>query len=91
MYPLVLFAKAQALEAGEDYEGAKTAYDTLKGIKGYEHIAYLGRGRLEEAKGDMETAIAVYNNFLLQAGDDPSFAQARVEIEAKIARVKAIK
>ena len=45
--------------------------------------------RIEEVQGNTDKAIAVYNNFLLSAGDDPSQAQARVVVEEKIARLKA--
>jgi hypothetical protein len=47
--------------------------------------------RIEEAQGNIEKAIAIYNNFLLQIGDDPSFSQAKEEINAKIARLSAQK
>lgn len=89
IYPLVLFGKAQALEAAKSFEEATAQYDLLKEEKGYQHIAYLGKGRIEEAQGNVEKAIAVYNNFLLAVGDDPSFSKARTEIDAKIARLKA--
>lgn len=89
LYSLVLYGKGQSLEAQKSYPEATVVYDKLKEQKGYEHIAYLGKGRLEEAQGNFQKAIAVYNNFLLTVGDDPSFSQARTEIESKIARVKA--
>jgi hypothetical protein len=63
----------------------------LKSLKGFELLAYTGMGRIEEAQGNIEKAIALYNNFLLSMGDDPSFAQAKVEINEKIARLKAQK
>lgn len=90
LYPLILFGKAQALEAQQIYGEATATYNLLKEEKGYEHLAYMGKGRIEEAQKNYQTAIAVYNNFLLAVGDDPSFSQARVEIEAKIARLNAI-
>jgi predicted negative regulator of RcsB-dependent stress response len=89
LYPLVLFGLAQALEADKKFPDAAKEYDTLKGFKGYEQIAYTGMGRLEEVQGNIEKAIAVYNNFLLSIGDDPSFAQAKEQIDGKIARLKA--
>jgi len=89
LYPLVLFSLAQALEADKKFPDATKEYDTLKGFKGYEQIAYTGMGRLEEVQGNIEKAIAVYNNFLLSIGDDPSLAQAKEEINGKIARLKA--
>jgi len=89
LYPLVLFSLAQALEADKKFPDATKEYDLLKNFKGYEHIAYSGMGRLEEVQGNIEKAIAVYNNFLLSIGDDPSFAQAKEQIDGKIARLKA--
>lgn len=90
LYPLVIYAKAQALEAKKDYLQATSQYDLLKEEKGYQHIAFLGKGRIEEAQGHFNKAVAVYNNFLLAVGDDPSFSKARTEIDAKIARLKTI-
>lgn len=89
LYPLVLFSLAQSMEGDKRFQEATSKYDLLKNIKGYEHIAYTGMGRIEEAQGNTEKAIAIYNNFLLSMGDDPSFSQAQVEIKAKVARLKA--
>jgi tetratricopeptide (TPR) repeat protein len=89
LFPLVLFSLAQALEADKKFPEAAKEYDKLKSFKGYELIAYNGMGRLEEVQGNVEKAIAVYNNFLLSMGDDPSFAQAKEQIDGKIARLKA--
>ncbi len=90
LYPLVVFGKAQALEALKSYSDATVQYDVLKEIKGYEHLAYVGKGRIQEAQGNPDKAIAIYNNFLLAVGDDPTFSQAKGEIDAKIARLKAV-
>jgi predicted negative regulator of RcsB-dependent stress response len=89
LYPLVLFNLAQALEADKKFPEAAKEYDLLKGFKGYEHIAYSGMGRLEEVQGNIDKAIAIYNNFLLAIGTDPSLAQAKDQIDGKIARLKA--
>lgn len=89
LYPLVLFSLAQAFEADKNYSEAATEYDLLKNFKGYESIAYAGMGRLEEVQGNIEKAIAVYNNFVLSMGDDPATAQSKEQIDGKIARLKA--
>jgi len=89
LYPLVLFGLAQSLEAEKKFQEASANYNKLQEINGYKHIAYSGLGRIEEVQGNTDKAIAVYNNFLLSAGDDPSQAQARVVVEEKIARLKA--
>lgn len=89
LYPLVLFSLAQSLEADKKFPDAEKEYDILKGFKGYEYIAYTGMSRLEEVQGNLEKAIAVYNNFLLSIGNDSSFAQVKEQVDGKIARLKA--
>lgn len=89
LYPLVLFSLAQSLEADKKFPEAEKEYNILKDFKGYENIAYTGMGRLEEVQGNLEKAIAIYNDFLLSIGADPSFAQAKEHIEGRIARLKA--
>jgi predicted negative regulator of RcsB-dependent stress response len=89
LYPLVLFSLAQSFEADKKYTEAATEYDLLKNFKGYENLAYAGMGRLEEVQGNIDKAIAVYNNFLLSMGDDPATAQSKEQIDGKIARLKA--
>lgn len=89
LHPLVLFALAQACEADRKFAEAAAEYDRLKDFKGYESLAYQGLARLEEAQGRLDKAIAVYNNFLLAIGDDPSLAQVREQVESAIARLKA--
>ena len=89
LQPLVLFGLAQALEGDKRYEEATKQYDLLKNIKGYEQIAYSGMGRIEEAQGHIDKAIAIYNDFLLTMGNDPAYSQAQAEIKAKVARLKA--
>lgn len=91
IYPLVIFSLAQSLEKEQRYQDAIKQYELLKNLKGFELIAYTSMARIEEAQGNIEKAIAIYNNFLLQVGDDPSFSQAEEEINAKISRLKAQK
>jgi predicted negative regulator of RcsB-dependent stress response len=89
LYALVLYGLAQSMEGQKHYEEAFNRYDLLKDIKGYEHIGYTAMGRIEEAQGNSEKAIEIYNNFLLSIGDDPTALQMRTEINARIARIKA--
>lgn len=89
LYPLILFGSAQALESDGKYQEAATQYDLLKEINGYTQISYTGLGRIEEMQGNLDKAIATYNNFLLTVGDDPAMAQARTQFEERIARLKA--
>ena len=88
--PLIMFGLGQAYEAEKNYTDAAAQYKILTGFKGYESVAYIGLGRLEETQGNIEKAIAELNNFVLIAGDDASFTQSRNEIQAKIARLKAL-
>jgi predicted negative regulator of RcsB-dependent stress response len=89
LYALLLFGAGQALEAGKKYSSAEEQYDLLKELKGYEHLGYVGLARIQEIQGNLEKANLLYNNYLLNIGDDPSSAQARTDIEARIARIKA--
>ena len=89
LYGLLLFGAGQALEAEKEFTEAVAQYNLLKEVTGYEHIGYAGLARIEEAQGNFEKAFTVYNNYLLNVGDDPSASQARTEIEEKIARLKA--
>ena len=89
LYSLLLFAAGQALEADKKFAAAAVQYDLLKEIQGYEHIGYAGLARIEETQGNFEKAHTIYNNYLLNIGDNPAAAQARSEIEARIAQLQA--
>lgn len=88
--PLVTYGLAQAYEGDKKYAEAESQYDSLKEFKGFEAVGYIGLGRLEEAQGNIDKAIAILNNFVLSVGEDPSFAQTLGEVESKIARLKAL-
>jgi predicted negative regulator of RcsB-dependent stress response len=87
-YPLVLFGLAQAYEADKKYDAAAAQYDKLKEITGYTQLGYAALGRIAEAQGDIEKAIATYNNYLLTVGDDPARKSAVEEFTKQIARLK---
>ncbi len=91
LHPLVVFGLGQALEGEKRFADAMKQYDLLKDIKGYEQIAYTGMGRIEEAQGNIDKAIAIYNDFLLFMGEDAAYSQDQAEIKAKVARLKAQK
>ncbi|PHR26917.1 MAG: hypothetical protein COA36_10690 [Desulfotalea sp.] len=88
--PLVIYGLAQALEASAKYTEASSQYNALKEFKGFESIGYISLGRIEETQGNYPKAIAILNNFVLSVTGDPSFTQSHNEIEAKIARLKAL-
>ncbi len=85
---LLLFGSGQAFEADKKYSEAAAQYNLLKEIPGYEQIGFSGLARIEETQGNFEKALAIFNNFLLNVGDDPSASQARTEIQSRIARLK---
>lgn len=89
LYPLLVYGLAQAMESSKDFDKAAGQYELLKDIKGYEHIGYTGLSRLAEAQGNIDRAIAIYNNFLLQVGDDTAMVQVKEQVSEKIARLKA--
>lgn len=88
--PLLIFGLAQAYEGDMKYTEAEAQYNLLKEFRGFEPIGYIALGRLEESQGNIDKAIAILNNYILTAGDDPAFAQTKSEIDAKIARLKAL-
>lgn len=91
LYPLVLFGLGQAMEGDKRYAEASQQYNLLKDIQGYEQVAFAGMGRIEEAQGNSEKAIAIYNDFLLFMGEDAAYSQEQAAIKAKVARLKAQK
>ena len=91
LHALVVFGLAQALEGEKRFADAAKQYDLLKNIKGFEQIAYAGMGRIEETQGNVDKAIAIYNDFLLFMGQDAVYARDQAEIKAKVARLKAQK
>lgn len=89
LHPLVIFGLAQALEGEKRFAEASRLYDQLTHVKGYEQIGYAGMGRIEEAQGNIDKAVAIYNDFLLFMGEDAAFSRDQAEIKAKVARLKA--
>ncbi len=90
LFALLVYGKAQTFEAAGKYTEAEAQYDLLKDITGYAHLAYIGKGRIKEVQGDTNKAIAIYNNYLLTLGDEPQYAQQKAEMNARIARLKAL-
>ncbi len=90
VWPLLVFGRAEAEEGAGLWDDAIASYTILQDIAGYESLGYLGVGRINEQQGRQKQALAVYNNFLLKAGDDPRLKQEKQAMEAEIARVKMI-
>ncbi len=90
VWPLLVFGKAEALEGAKQWDEAIAQYTVLQDIAGYESLGYMGVGKIYRQQGKDEQALAVYNNFLLKAGDEPRFQQEKQAMEAEIARLKMV-
>ncbi len=90
LWPLLVAGRAGALEGAKAWDRAIAEYTILQDIKGYETLGYSGVGRIYRQQGQDEKALAVYNNFLLKAGDESRLQADRQMIEAEIARIKMI-
>ncbi len=88
VWPLLVFGKAGALEGAKAWEQAIAEYTILQNIKGYETLGYSGVGRIYRQQGEAEKALAVYNNFLLKAGDESRLQADKRVMEAEIARIR---
>ena len=90
LYDLLLYGEAQALEGAKDYAGATALYHKLQNIAGYEFIGFYGEGRVLEEQGQTERALAIYNDYVVTAGDDPNMAQNKQLMQSRIEQVKAV-
>lgn len=88
MYGLVIFAVAQADEAGKNYQEASTTYAVLKGIDGYKDEGYMGMARVLEAQGEKEQAVAVYEEYLGSFLGEAQNERATRMIQEKIIRLR---
>ena len=86
LYPLVVASLAQAYENNGDTANATASYESLLKIKGFEAEAYLGLGRLSEAKGDLAKAMEQYENYVNLPGAQGG--ATRNWVQNKIARLK---
>jgi lipopolysaccharide biosynthesis regulator YciM len=90
LFPLVLYALAQAYEADSKFSEAVEEYQRLKEIPGFRQLGYISHARLEESQKNYPAAVAILNNYLLAIGEDPQFAAQKAEIDARIARLNAL-
>ncbi len=90
VWPLLVFGKAEALEGAKQWDDAVAQYTVLQDIAGYEYLGYSGAGKIYRRQEKDKQALAVYNNFLLKAGDEPRFQQEKQAMEAEIARLKMV-
>ncbi|MCK9175184.1 MAG: tetratricopeptide repeat protein [Desulforhopalus sp.] len=90
LYGLLLYGEAQALEGAKDYTGATALYHNLQNIVGYEFIGFYGEGRILEEQSQTERALAIYNDYVVTAGDDPNMAQNKQLMQSRIEQIKAV-
>lgn len=90
LYGLLLYGEAQALEGAKDYAESTSLYRELQNIVGYEFIGFYGEGRILEEQGQTERALAIYNDYVVTAGDDPNMAQNKQLMQSRIEQVKAV-
>lgn len=91
LYPLVVFAIAQAEEAQGNYDMARSEYTHLQKIKGFENVGYTGAARIFELTEDKQQAIKTLEEYLgTMIGEQPDNVQ-KLYISEKIARLKALK
>ncbi len=64
LYPLLTFGAAQASEMDDKFAEAHVEYTSLKAFSGYEGVGYSGIARTLEAQGDINGALAVYEEYL---------------------------
>jgi predicted negative regulator of RcsB-dependent stress response len=87
LWPLVTVGIAQSAEATGDFQRAVDEYGNLMGLEGYKDIGFLGSARVQELQGNVERALELYEQYLVELG--PSAALQKVMVEEKIARLKA--
>ncbi len=90
LFPLLVYGEARALEAAGSFEPAAKQYRKLQNIKGFQFLGSIGEGEILEQQGQGETALAIYNNFIVTAGDNPALKQKKRMMEGKILQLKAV-
>ncbi|MEN8199338.1 MAG: tetratricopeptide repeat protein [Thermodesulfobacteriota bacterium] len=88
MYGLLTFGMAQAAEAGKDYQAASASYAGLKEIEGYSGEGYMGMGRVLEAQGNSEKAIAIYEEYLATFSGESQNLRITNMLQEKITRLR---
>jgi len=90
LFALLSFSLAQAHEFGGDLEAAILEYKALQKIVGYEGEGFTGLARIHESQGKGQEALAVYEEYLATFPGQEQNSPARVALEEKIARLKAM-
>ena len=90
LFALLTYGLAQANEAAGLFDSAIIEYKALQKINGYEREGVTGMARIYEFQGETKQALEVYEEyqatFTGQGQNDP----AKLEVDEKIARLKAM-
>ncbi|MDD3814355.1 MAG: tetratricopeptide repeat protein [Desulfocapsaceae bacterium] len=90
LFALLTFGLAQANEAAGAFDAAILEYKALQKIAGYEGEGFTGLARINEAQGNMKEAIAVYEEYLSTFTGQNQNDPAKIAVDEKIARLKAV-
>ncbi|MBU0663223.1 MAG: tetratricopeptide repeat protein [Proteobacteria bacterium] len=90
LFALLTFGLAQANEAAGAFDAATLEYKAMQKIEGYEGEGFNGLARIYEAQGNMKQALAVYEEYLSTFTGQNQNDPAKIAVDEKIARLKAI-
>ncbi len=89
LLPLLSYSIAQVEEAAGNNDQAIIEYTSLQKESGYESLAYDGLARIYKIKGDNKQALATYEEYLSSFTGVQQNSPEKIELEEKIARLKA--
>ncbi|MFH2124067.1 MAG: tetratricopeptide repeat protein [Pseudomonadota bacterium] len=90
LFALLTFGLAQANEAAGIFDAAILEYKALRQIEGYEGEGFTGMARVYEAQKDIKQALAVYEEYLSTFTGQNQNDPAKIAVDEKIARLKAL-
>lgn len=90
LLPLLSFSLAQAHESGGVLEAATDEYKSLRKIEGYQGVGFAGLIRIAESKKDIKQALAVCEEYLATFTGQNQNDPAKVALDEKIIRLKAL-
>lgn len=90
LFALLTFGLAQANEAAGSFDAAILEYKAMQKIVGYEREGFSGLARIYEAQGNVKQALVVYEEYLSTFTGQNQNDPAKVAVDEKIARLKAI-
>lgn len=90
LFALLTYGLAQANEGAALFEGAILEYKALQKIEGYEGEGFTGLARIYESQGNMKEALAVYEEYLATFTGQNQNDPAKIAVDEKVARLKAM-